>query len=309
MRASFIYDCTPRFVRSCVLASSRYTGKERDAESGLDYFGARYYGSTMGRWLSPDWSSNPVSIPFARLDNPQTLNLYSYVGNNPLRRFDSNGHLDCSGGALQDVACAVTAAAKSVWSWLSSGGSSSSQSVSTTIQPSVTTQQIDDLSGSVGANNTSRQNLFSGMTPNRAPDFYSASFQFGYVGPSVSYMPSTKNFFSGPGAAGPHGVGLMLTAGWSKRPEDFLGGASANGCGYFIAAACVGSSLTSFAPTLQLGINIGPPGGSLSGGYALDWNSYTQSLYESLPVENPNGAVGIGSGLSYNPCTDDFNCQ
>jgi RHS repeat-associated protein len=33
---------------------SRYTGKERDAESGLDYFGARYYGSTMGRWMSPD---------------------------------------------------------------------------------------------------------------------------------------------------------------------------------------------------------------------------------------------------------------
>jgi len=32
----------------------RYTGKERDTESGLDYFGARYYGSNMGRWMSPD---------------------------------------------------------------------------------------------------------------------------------------------------------------------------------------------------------------------------------------------------------------
>jgi len=42
---------------------------------------------------------------------------------------------------------------------------------------------------------------------------------------------------------------------------------------------------------------------------ALDWNSYTQSFYQSLQEENPNGAVGIGSGLSYNPCTDDFNCQ
>jgi RHS repeat-associated protein len=37
----------------CFLAS-HFTGKERDAESGLDYFGARYYGSSMGRFMSPD---------------------------------------------------------------------------------------------------------------------------------------------------------------------------------------------------------------------------------------------------------------
>jgi RHS repeat-associated protein len=34
-----------------------FSGKERDAESGLDYFGARYYASGMGRWMSPDWSA------------------------------------------------------------------------------------------------------------------------------------------------------------------------------------------------------------------------------------------------------------
>lgn len=274
----------------------KFTGKERDQESGLDYFGARYYASNMGRWMSPDWSSNPISIPFARIDNPQTLTLYAYVGNNPLRRFDSNGHLDCSGGALQDVACAVTAAAKSIWNWLSGGSNSQSTSVTTTQQDNYTPEQMG------------QQNVFTAMRPNRAPDFYSASLQLGYTAPSVSYMPSTKNVFAGPGAAGPHGFGLMLTAGWSKRPEDFLGGSSASGCAYFVAAACVGSSLTSFAPTLQLGVNIGPPGGSLSAGYNLDWNSYTQSLYESLPVEAP-GAVGVGSGLYYNPCADDFNCQ
>jgi RHS repeat-associated protein len=53
---------------------SRYTGKERDAESGLDYFGARYYGSTMGRFMSPDWSSSPTATPYANLQNPQSLN-------------------------------------------------------------------------------------------------------------------------------------------------------------------------------------------------------------------------------------------
>ncbi|WP_187143387.1 RHS repeat-associated core domain-containing protein [Terriglobus albidus] len=70
----------------------KFTGKERDLESGLDYFGARYYGSTMGRWMSPDWSRVPTAIPFATLDNPQSLNLYNYVGNNPITKRDPDGH-------------------------------------------------------------------------------------------------------------------------------------------------------------------------------------------------------------------------
>ena len=71
---------------------SRYTGKERDAESGLDYFGARYYSSNMGRWSSPDWSKSPSGVPYADLSNPQSLNLYSYVHNNPLSNIDDDGH-------------------------------------------------------------------------------------------------------------------------------------------------------------------------------------------------------------------------
>jgi RHS repeat-associated protein len=274
----------------------KFTGKERDTESLNDYFGARYYGSTMGRFMSPDWSSNPISIPFARIDNPQTLNLYSYVANDPLRRFDSNGHLDCSGGAVQDVACAVTAAAKSVWGWLTSGRSSSSSQ-----QTSVTTSQQDNFA----PERMSRPS----QTSSFAPSFYSASVQLGVVSQSLSYAPKTRNLFYGPAGAAPPGVGIMLTAGWSKRPEDFLGGSSGSVCAYALFAACGGSSLTSVSPAFQLGFNFGTPGFSVSGGYALDWNSYTQSLYQSLQEENPNGAVGIGSGLSYNPCTDDFNCQ
>ena len=56
--------------------TQRFTGKERDSESGLDYFGARYYGSNMGRFMSPDWNSNPDEIPYADIRNPQSLNLY-----------------------------------------------------------------------------------------------------------------------------------------------------------------------------------------------------------------------------------------
>jgi len=68
------------------------TGKERDTESGNDYFGARYYASSMGRWLSPDWYPGPAPIPYANIYDPQTLNLYMYAGNNPLNRFDFDGH-------------------------------------------------------------------------------------------------------------------------------------------------------------------------------------------------------------------------
>jgi len=74
---------------------SRSTGKERDTESGNDYFLARYYNSNTGRFLSPDWSATEDPVPYANLDNPQSLNLYSYVLNNPLSRDDPNGHADC----------------------------------------------------------------------------------------------------------------------------------------------------------------------------------------------------------------------
>ena len=70
----------------------RSTGKERDTESGNDYFGARYYASSMGRFMSPDWAAKAEPVPYAKLDDPQSLNLYAYVGNNPLRRVDKDGH-------------------------------------------------------------------------------------------------------------------------------------------------------------------------------------------------------------------------
>jgi RHS repeat-associated protein len=72
--------------------SAHFTGKERDAESGNDYFGARYYSSAMGRFMSPDWSAKIAPVPYAKLDNPQSLNLYSYVFNNPLIHVDPDGH-------------------------------------------------------------------------------------------------------------------------------------------------------------------------------------------------------------------------
>jgi RHS repeat-associated protein len=69
-----------------------FTGKERDSEtgpaSGNDYFGARYYASSMGRFLSPD----PGNISgIFHMDTPQSWNGYAYAGNNPLTNTDPTG--------------------------------------------------------------------------------------------------------------------------------------------------------------------------------------------------------------------------
>jgi RHS repeat-associated protein len=76
---------------------THFTGKERDSESGLDEFGARYYGSSLGRFMTPDWGGpldEPDPVPWAEYDNPQSLNLYSYTRNNPTTFGDDDGH-DC----------------------------------------------------------------------------------------------------------------------------------------------------------------------------------------------------------------------
>jgi len=49
----------------------------------------------MGRFMSPDWSEDPDPVPYADVENPQTLNLYGYVTNNPLRLYDPTGHDGC----------------------------------------------------------------------------------------------------------------------------------------------------------------------------------------------------------------------
>ena len=85
-----------------LICVSRSTGKERDAESGNVYFGARYYGSSMGRWMSPDYNEAgdvPDPVPYADLENPQSLNLYGYANNNPLKNTDPDGH-KCDQGSV-----------------------------------------------------------------------------------------------------------------------------------------------------------------------------------------------------------------
>jgi RHS repeat-associated protein len=64
----------------------KFTGHERDGETGLDYMKARYYSSVQGRFTSPDdfWKDSQVS-------DPQSWNKYAYARNNPLKYIDPEG--------------------------------------------------------------------------------------------------------------------------------------------------------------------------------------------------------------------------
>jgi RHS repeat-associated protein len=89
-RAAYVYDVAYKF-----------TGKERDSETGNDYFEARFNSSTLGRFLSPD----PLS---GHQEDPQTLNKYVYVRDNPLILTDPTGldfNLKCTQTADNNATC------------------------------------------------------------------------------------------------------------------------------------------------------------------------------------------------------------
>ncbi|MGO9130072.1 MAG: RHS repeat-associated core domain-containing protein, partial [Bryobacteraceae bacterium] len=92
-RSSTYYPPSPLAINDTV--AQKFTGKERDVETGLDHFDARYYSAAQGRWTIPDWSARQDPVPYARIDDPQTLNLYGYMRNNPLGGADADGH--CGG--------------------------------------------------------------------------------------------------------------------------------------------------------------------------------------------------------------------
>ncbi len=92
----------------------KFGSKERDNETGLDFFEARYFSSVQGRFTSPDeFQGGPIELfsiaastnPtfYADLTNPQSLNKYQYCYNNPLRYTDPNGHAPDGDGIIESI--------------------------------------------------------------------------------------------------------------------------------------------------------------------------------------------------------------
>ncbi|THF72496.1 RHS repeat-associated core domain-containing protein, partial [Cohnella fermenti] len=90
---------SPILVIEQYTSSIRYSGEFFDAEVGLYYLRARYYDPYVGRFISRDTYTG-------RDDSPLSLNLYTYVLNNPLMFVDPSGH---TAVALRDLATATGA--------------------------------------------------------------------------------------------------------------------------------------------------------------------------------------------------------
>ncbi len=135
--------------------SDHICGKERDAESGLDYFGARYFSGPQGRFTSPD---EPLSDQFE--EDPQSWNLYAYTRNNPLRFTDPTGRacrVNSNGGEYDD----------------NSGGQSCAEvhEADKNIKPSAIVTA--DLPPAETENTSSAISLFVGaFTNNQLPGYY-----------------------------------------------------------------------------------------------------------------------------------------
>lgn len=98
------------------VSALHFTGKERDSESGLDNFGARYDASSMGRFMTPDplpwvdWQhgNKEERQHFADfISNPQNFNMYAYVDNNPTSKTDPTGMEGCKAGDKTFSTCTI----------------------------------------------------------------------------------------------------------------------------------------------------------------------------------------------------------
>jgi RHS repeat-associated protein len=96
--------------------NARFTGQYRDAETGLDYFGARYNSGAMGRFTSAD----PL-MASAKASSPQSWNRYAYVFNNPLRLVDPNG-MEVPGECVNDPECTIVVKINAIYDTTANGG-------------------------------------------------------------------------------------------------------------------------------------------------------------------------------------------
>jgi RHS repeat-associated protein len=251
-----------------------FTGKERDTETGNDYMFARYYNSSTGRFLSPDWSAKEEPVPYAKLDDPQSLNLYSYVLNNPLSNIDPDGH-DCP-------------TCKKVWNWLTSSHSASASKSATAAQSTASgsgltvTAKVGTADAKASASYGKKTGLSGGA---------SATF-IGVTGQEGSHGNTAINAFTA--NAGAHADAGASVSADGKRNVGMSAGAGAN------ADILTGSQTVTFSigPVTFTGTATGNVGFGANASYSVGTGGVGGSAGLTDVV---GGAVSFG--ISWGPVT------
>lgn len=284
------------YLNSCP-QNYKFTGKERDTESNLDNFGARYYASMTGRFMSPDWALKPVTVPYANFGDPQTLNLYTYVENSPLNRIDADGHAYME--ALANVAgreCPECIQGEELNSQVADKKDQDKD------------KKAQNKSQKPGFWQRLRQRLVNGFTGHGfktneqltpvvthkisfTPNFYSATVSVAVRSDSLTYVPSSDRLYYSPGVA--TGMGASLTAGTASDPNGFASGPSVSGCYFAGAGGCAGVS-SSGDTAVQVGVGVG--GWGAGAGYGVDPADILKRMVESIPNDPtvPKGVVVTG---------------
>ncbi|MBI2528478.1 MAG: hypothetical protein HYV93_21155 [Candidatus Rokubacteria bacterium] len=181
----------------------RFTGEDFDPETGLLYFGGRYYDPTLARFTIPD-----PHVP--RPWDPQSFNRYAYVRNNPVNRIDPSGYED-SGG--DDGCCGESSDSDD-----SSGTSSSAPATSTaTISISISFSPSDPGPTSIGPDTS--------------------------VGPATSMGPGTSTSAPDTGMGGSIGGGTGSPSGEDPGAGTRLAMAGVVGPAVRVAAPYVGPAV------------------------------------------------------------------
>ncbi|MBI2685207.1 MAG: RHS repeat protein [Acidobacteria bacterium] len=208
----------------------RFTGKERDGETGLDYFGARYFSGAQGRFTSPD-----LLMASGRTGVAQSWNRYAYVLNNPLSYVDPTGmqevptscgvgNLDCLQAESQAIANAFNA---DTGIGILKGVANSAISANATVSPGLGLLFMALGSPQFQATNTNQQiGMFLAAATEAA---------FGIVAGGATTNTTTTTVFRVEGAAntrlgiGPNGSVsiegsnmLFLNFGQEGRAQQFL---------------------------------------------------------------------------------------
>lgn len=191
----------------------KYSGKERDGESSLDYFGARYFSSALGRWMSPDWAEKVEPVPYVKLDDPKTLNLYSHVQNNPSSRFDNDGHatieiryttLGHVAGISWNHAYLVVTDTNGARTYFRAGPSAGAAGFSRSSGPSQSSGQLSGASGGKSSQSSGSGSSGSDSSNSSSPGSAggAAGDPFGQlVGMHGSYVPGTIDYETNPAAS------------------------------------------------------------------------------------------------------------